>query len=266
MTYPLTKKLAMLLTTSTLALITAACSSEQSPRNFYATSGPSSVYVEEALADQNDLTMFYQALHVTGVINELNDNTEYTIFAPTNAAFSQIQPRVYPCFYVAQCRPQVAAILRNHIVPRNESIERFSRWGGNIPTIGNRRIDVEEPYKGHFTVEGYRVLYQNEGSDASRVRGNKISLYRIDGVIASDQDMVPFRTVPFVAMPAGVMEKTVTTYRTPVSSSYAPQTIMPNGYWVPGGYATNPVVYTNEYDDVPDSITETTTVTHTTTK
>ena len=265
MTYTFKKKLTQLLATSALALVTTACAPNQTNSNFTASSGEPNSYVEAALADQGDLTTFYQALLSTGVVNELNNNTEYTIFAPTNAAFAQIKPRAYPCFYAVQCRPQVAAILRNHIVPRNESINRFSKWGGNIATIGNRLIDVEEPYKGRYTVEGYRVLYLNENSEASHAKGNKISLYRIDGVIASNQDMASFRTAPFVAMPAGMMEKTVTTYRTPVKPFYEPQTILPNAYLVPGGYATNPVVYTEEYDDSSDTTTETTTVTHTTT-
>ncbi len=265
MTHTYTKKLAWLLTVSTLTLVMAACSSGQENRNFTASSGTPNSYIDDVLADQADLSMFYQSLLATGVAKELNNNTEYTIFAPTNAAFAQIKPRAYPCFYDVQCRPQVAAILRNHIVPRNESINRFSNWGGGIVTLGQRRIDVEEIYKGQYTVEGYRVLYQNESNDSTHIKGSKISLYRIDGVIASNQEMMPFRTAPFVAMPAGMMEKTVTTYRSPITSSYVPQAIMPNAYLVPGGYATNPVVYKDEYDDLSESTTETTTVTHTTT-
>jgi len=257
-------KLSMLLTSSALVIMTAACSPQQETKHFSAKSDAVSSHVEAALADQGDLTMFYQALHSTGVLNELNDNNEYTIFAPTNAAFAQIKPGAYPCFYAVQCRPQVAAILRNHIVPRNESIDRFSKWGGDIATIGNHRLDVEEPYKGHYTVEGYRVLYQNEVSGASHPQGDKISLYRIDGIIANDQDMAPFRTVPLVVVPASVIEKTVTTYRTPLASSYAPQTIMPNAYLVPGGYTSDPATTTDEYYDESGITRETTTATHTT--
>lgn len=265
MTRALTKKLTRVLTISTFVLATAACASSQRGGYFAASSGGGSGYVEDALSGQGDLTTFYQALLTTGVVNELDGNAEYTIFAPTNAAFARIRPRAYPCFYAAQCRPQVAAVLRNHIVPRNETVDRFSRWGGGIATLGGRRIGVEESYKGHYTVAGHRVLYHNGNIKRNHVKGNKISLYRIDGVIANDQEMMPFRTVPFVSMPAGVVEKTVTTYRTPMTSSHAPRAIIPNAYLVPGGYAPNSNVYMDEYDDLPDSTTETTTTTHTTT-
>jgi len=213
--------------------------------------------VENALAGQGDVSMFYQALLNTGVARELNEHTEYTVFAPTNAAFAQIQPREYPCFYAPSCRQQVAAILRNHIVPRNESVERFSKWGGNIPTIGTRTLYVEEPYQGQYTVEGHGVLYQTKSSEDLRKQGEDASLYQIDGVIASDQDLAVFRMQPVASIPGTVTQKTVTTYRT---SAGAP--VVSSGYTVPGGYATAPVVYMVP-DETSDDATETTTVTHT---
>jgi hypothetical protein len=203
--------------------------------------------------------MFYQALLSTGVANELNENTEYTIFAPTNAAFTEIQPNVYPCFYAAQCRVEVAAVLRNHIVPRNESIHRFSKWGGGIPTIGSRRLDVEEPYRTEYTVESRHVLDQTESSESSRIQGDKASLYRIDGVIASNQELAYFRTQPIADIAGTVTEKTVTTYHTPGTFP-----VFSERYTVPGGSPAARVVYMGP-DELPDNTTQTTTVTRTTT-
>jgi uncharacterized surface protein with fasciclin (FAS1) repeats len=209
--------------------------------------------VESSLADRGDLSMFYQALLNTGVAGELNEKTEYTVFAPTNAAFTEIQPRAYPCFYSAQCRAEVAAVLRNHIVPRNESIHDLSKWGGRpIPTIGTRSLYVEETYKDDYTVEGRTVLHH--------AKGEEVSVYPIDGVIASDQELAQFRTQPVASNPVGtMMEKTVTTYRTPVAYSIAP-----DRYLIPGGYPASPAV-TRAPRELPDDEIETTTVTRTTT-
>jgi len=214
--------------------------------------------VESLLAGQSDLSTFYQALLNTGVARELSENTEYTVFAPTNAAFTELQPSIYPCFYAAQCRVQVAAVVRNHIVPKNESVYRFSRWGGGIPTIGARRLNVEEPFKGQFLVEGHGVLDQNASSESIRTEGDEVSLYRIDGVIASDQELAAFRMQPLADAAGTVTEKTVTTYRTPVAYP-----IVSSGNVVPGGYPAAPVVYMAP-DESSDNITQTTTVTHTT--
>jgi uncharacterized surface protein with fasciclin (FAS1) repeats len=215
--------------------------------------------VESTLAGQGDLSSFYHAFMNTGVANELNENTEYTVFAPTNAAFAKIQPSAYPCFYSAQCRAEVAAVLRNHIVPKNESVYRFSRWGGDIPTIGDHTLYVEETYKDQYKVEDHTVLDQMAGSESLRTQGEKVSLYRIDGVIMGDKELARFRTRP-VANSAGVVtEKTVTTYHRPA----APVAVS-GGYPVPGGYPVAPAVYTAP-GDFPDDTIETTTVTHTTT-
>lgn len=206
--------------------------------------------VENALASQSNLSMFYQALLNTGVANELNENTEYTVFAPTNAAFMEIKPGVYPCFYSVQCRDGVAAILRNHIVPRNESIGEFANWGGDIPTLGNRKLYVEEAYKNQYTVEGHYVLTRREGDD--------VSLYAIDGVIADNRDLAQFQTQPNSNT---VVYKTVTTHRTTVVTPPGSAVITPGrttvvtspaspsysgGYLVPGGYNGSSYIYNEE--------------------
>jgi uncharacterized surface protein with fasciclin (FAS1) repeats len=207
--------------------------------------------VELALESQNDtLSIFHRALINTGVAGELNENTEYTVFAPTNAAFSEIQPRIYPCFYSAQCRKEVAAILRNHIVPRRETIKYWSTWGGPVSTIGPRGIRMEEAYKDVYTVDGHRVLFYSEWGQAN--------VYTINGVIADDQELALFHRCPGTDM-----HKKGTVHRRRSGASYGGH----HRYCVPGGY---PAVDTNidsgEYvmdDEMPNSTTQTTTVTRT---
>jgi uncharacterized surface protein with fasciclin (FAS1) repeats len=212
--------------------------------------------VELALQGQGGiLSMFYQALVNTGVANELNENMEYTVFAPTNAAFSEIQPRVYPCFYSVQCRGEVAAVLRNHIVPRQENIQYWSTWGP-ISTIGTRSIRVVEAYKNDYTVDGNKVLHRNEGDE--------VNLYTIDGVIADDRELAVFRTQPISDTSNTVVQKTVTVRRTSV-----PSHVRAYRYLVPGGYPASTVIYTDsdEYvtdtDEVQDGNTTRTTTTRT---
>ena len=179
--------------------------------------------VELALEAQGgNVSMFHQALINTGVAKELNENTEYTVFAPTNAAFSEIQPRDYPCFYSAQCRKEVAAILRNHIVPRHDKILYLSRWGGPLSTIGSHGVRVEEAYKDEFTVDGNKVLHRNEGE--------RVNVYTIDGVIVDNRELDAFRRHPSADATGTVTEKTVTVHRT---STNFPDS--PRGYLVPGG-------------------------------
>lgn len=227
-------------------LATTALLSCLAPNNAPAIAANTSV--ENALAGQSDLSMFYQALENTGVANELNENKEYSIFAPTNAAFAEIQPHLYPCFYAAQCQAKVAAILRNHIVPRNESVKRLALWGNGIQTVGDRRINVEEPYKDQFSADGHRVIYQN--------RGSNISVYQIDGVITDDQELAQFRQMPVAYNAADTLtERTIITYRKPAAYS-----VISASRLVPGGHA----IEAGPHSETVTGTTETTTtVTHT---
>lgn len=267
MTYSFTKRLTQLFTTSGLLLVTAACAPLPIDGEYNGVDRGSNAYVEATLSRLGDLSVFNQALHSTGVANELSDNEQYTIFAPTNAAFNQIRSNTYPCFYAPQCRQQLAAVLRNHIIPQNESVGRLSKWG-KIKSLGGRAIEIEEPYLGQFTADGNRVLYQIDNSRTNLVKGHKVSLYQIDGLIANEQEMVPFRSQPFAYMPEQVMEKTTTSYRTPINHPTYQQRRAPGTHLVPGGYyvVPGPVGYMGNAADLEGTTTETTTTTYRTTQ
>lgn len=181
-----------------------------------ASSQGSNIGVEAKLAALPDASIFYHALLNTGVANELSESVGYSVFAPMNAAFSPINPNTYPCFYAVQCRAQVAAILRNHIVPQNYDLASLSFWQG-IPTLGNRYISVEEPYIGQFAVDGRRIVYALQDVDSS--------VYEIAGLLADNAELRAFVQAP--GRP-GTLTGRLTGYRT---------IIVPEGpmYPVPGG-------------------------------
>jgi uncharacterized surface protein with fasciclin (FAS1) repeats len=188
--------------------------------------------VEAALASYGDVSMFYAALRNTGVLNELDPNRRYTIFAPTNQVFAQIQPSRYPCFYSSACRATLAGMLRDHIVPYKESMKELTREG-EVPTIGRYRVYVQSPYVGSYTVANNTVL------SGAEISGNMI--YRVDGVIVTENELAQFRRSPPLA-DAVTEERTVTTYRTPAAyltpgSGYPPaatsETVTEKTYAVP---------------------------------
>jgi uncharacterized surface protein with fasciclin (FAS1) repeats len=187
--------------------------------------------VETALANYGDVSVFYQALINTGVLAELDPNTNYTIFAPTNEAFAQIQPNMYPCFYSTQCRAQVADVLRNHIVVGSESLADLTK-DVHVPTIGRYRVYAESPYVGDYTIAHHGVL------SGAEINGNMV--YRLDGVIISDEQLAQFRAMPPVA---NVQERMiVTSYHPddalPVPGSNANLTVSRQTYITPASSAT----------------------------
>jgi uncharacterized surface protein with fasciclin (FAS1) repeats len=192
-------------------------------------------HVEAAMRSFGDLSMFYQALFNTGVVNELREDQRYTIFAPTNAAFTAIQPQSYPCFYAVQCRPQIAALLRNHIIIGRHDLKDLVTYGQGMQTMGTRSVLVEEPYVGQYTVDGRRILTKAE------VAGNII--YRIDGVLTDPQELNQFQTVNYVVPENAIITEKTVTYVAPTPAPYPAGTMGPA--------------------DVPDNVEEKTTIIHT---
>ena len=144
--------------------------------------------VESALQSHPDLSMFYEALISTGVLKELKEGDDYTVFAPTNDAFVQIDANEYPCFYSAQCRAEVAAILRNHIIDDKYTIAELAKRGGNpASSIGKEDIYVEEIFKGQYKAEARGVSGGLETSGSI--------VFPIDGVILHGDEIDQFKTL-----------------------------------------------------------------------
>ena len=126
------------------------------------------VGVENAIKSRPDLSTFYQALVNTGVNHELQEGRSYTVFAPTNKAFARISQQQYPCFYMTECRAQVAAIVRDHIVPGKIYIDDAMNQQGGVNTIGGNFIRAGKTSRiagkvseGDFTIAGNDVIYQS---------------------------------------------------------------------------------------------------------
>lgn len=140
--------------------------------------------VEQELKTRPDLSVFYQALVNTGVINELRSGP-YTIFAPTNEALARLTPKDYPCFYSEQCRAQTAQVLRNHIVHGNYYVEDIAKKAGGITSVNDRLIRVGKVSPASYTVDSHPVISAN----THRVG----VLYKIDGIIVNGKELAMLR-------------------------------------------------------------------------
>jgi uncharacterized surface protein with fasciclin (FAS1) repeats len=154
--------------------------------------------VENALKSRPELSTFYNGLVSTGVLSELSEGQPYTVFAPTNEAFAKLDASHYPCFYAPQCKAQVADILRRHIVPGEKHLSDMNPEGGvySMFSIDKQHVVGGQPAKDQFTVDGQKVLSENQ------LLGGE--LYEINGVLATDRDLVQFEApivVGSTAMP-----------------------------------------------------------------
>jgi uncharacterized surface protein with fasciclin (FAS1) repeats len=143
--------------------------------------------VEDSLKRRDDLSVFYQALVDTGVADELQDGKDYTIFAPTNEAFEKITKEKYPCFYSAECRKEVAAIIRNHIVEGAIFVDRARTT--NLRSLNDQRvINIAQPHKNNYSVDGKAITYTMSFTSGI--------LYKIEGVIADKMELSALTRLP----------------------------------------------------------------------
>jgi uncharacterized surface protein with fasciclin (FAS1) repeats len=159
--------------------------------------------VETVLRSYGDTSLFYQALINSGVDNELREDQSYTVFAPTNAAFADINPQTYPCFYSVQCHPQLAQFVREHIIAGRHPLDDLTTYGAGIGTLANTGLHIDETYVGQYAVNDRAILSTGDS-------GGSI-VYRIDGVLAAPQDMSAFTAVSYVPSGAVTTRRTVTT-------------------------------------------------------
>ena len=115
-------------------------------------------HVESTLAEQEDLSTFHQALINTGVTNELRKiqstlclRQPMTLLPKSSRALIPVFSLTPPNAVVRKPPSRVTVLCPVTKHPRS------GQWDKGIPTLGDRRFFVEEPYKGEYTVEGHRI-------------------------------------------------------------------------------------------------------------
>jgi uncharacterized surface protein with fasciclin (FAS1) repeats len=152
--------------------------------------------IENALAKRADLSGFYQALLNSGVNHELQAGRPYTVFAPTDAALSRFSQIDYTCFQDDACRQDVAILVRNHIVPGELHVEDIVRQRGGVYTLDNRFVNIGQPSRNNYAVEGNRILSASQ-------HGRNV-LYKIDGVIVTPDELALLKYPHYAYEPAHV--------------------------------------------------------------
>lgn len=137
------------------------------------------------LGGSGDLSTVTRLIGAAGLQKALAGKASYTIFAPTDSAFANIPGDQRALLGSAQGRPQLIALLRQHIAPgyiMPADIDRglARKGGGNqLATVGAAPISLRK--------EGGNLLLGN-GAYAPRVIGDPVLatngvVYRIDRLL-----------------------------------------------------------------------------------
>jgi transforming growth factor-beta-induced protein len=130
------------------------------------------------LASSNgDLTTLKAALDATGLNNTLDAAGNYTVFAPTNAAFDALGADVIATLLADL--PTLENILLKHVVAGSvDSITAFTLNGDDVETLNGETVKLEID-SGVFTVDGAKVTTFD-------VRATNGIIHVIDAVILLD--------------------------------------------------------------------------------
>jgi uncharacterized surface protein with fasciclin (FAS1) repeats len=102
-----------------------------------------------------DFSTLVAALDATGLNSTLNAAGDFTVFAPTNAAFDALGAGVVTA--LLGDLPTLEKILLKHVVSGSvDSVTAFTLNGTEVPTVNGETIEIAID-SGVFTVDGAQV-------------------------------------------------------------------------------------------------------------
>ena len=102
-----------------------------------------------------DFSTLVAALDATGLDNTLNTAGDFTVFAPTNAAFDALGAGAVPA--LLGDLPTLEKILLKHVVEGSvDSVTAFTLNGTEVPTVNGETVEIAID-SGVFTVDGAQV-------------------------------------------------------------------------------------------------------------
>jgi uncharacterized surface protein with fasciclin (FAS1) repeats len=104
--------------------------------------------IVELAASSNDFLVLYQAVKAAGLVETLNGEEDYTVFAPTNEAFEALPPGVLDALLLPENKEVLAQILAYHVVPGTVTSDMIT--DGEVTTAEGQNITVS-------TVDGVTV-------------------------------------------------------------------------------------------------------------
>ncbi|MCG8613736.1 MAG: fasciclin domain-containing protein [Pseudomonadales bacterium] len=142
-------------------------------------SAPNQNIVEIAVTDGN-FTKLVAGLQATGLDTTLTDATaEFTVFAPTDAAFDALQTDLGLSDAELLALPNLADILTKHVVAGAvDSVTAFTLNGVDVTTVNGETVAVAID-SGEFSVDDAKVT-------AFDIRATNGIIHVIDTVILTD--------------------------------------------------------------------------------
>ena len=103
--------------------------------------GTSLETVVGVIQSQSNLSTFAEILMASGISQELEGEGPFTIFVPSNTAFSSLSNDAIKNFSKKENLTKIQNFIKNHVVLG--SVTTSSMKNGNIKTLGNKFINIQ---------------------------------------------------------------------------------------------------------------------------
>ena len=128
--------------------------------------------VDVVAADKN-LSVLGKGLKAAGLEEILGKEESYTVFAPTDLAFSKLRTGEWPDLLKPENKSRLAGIMNNHIVRGNTHFKDLAH-GQKLKALSGKILNVTIT-NGDIDIEGSRI----QGRDMNASNGVVHSLARI---------------------------------------------------------------------------------------
>lgn len=134
------------------------------------------------LTTEPQFSMFYQALELTGLAEELDELENATIFAPFNEAFTRLPEGIWEAWEQGDGQDELREILTHHIIEEQRvTSEDASESGQTYATLSGENVEVSSLY-GALMVDSVSVNIPDMETSQGVIHG-------IDAIIADTSDL-----------------------------------------------------------------------------
>jgi uncharacterized surface protein with fasciclin (FAS1) repeats len=139
---------------------------------------PSKHIIQNAV-NSKDHTTLVAAVKAAGLVETLQGPGPFTVFAPTNAAFSKLPPGTVDSLLKPEAKEKLAAVLTYHVLPGRYSIKDL--WDASNKARGKVKMKTVEGEELTFEFKGQALTIWDSKGNASRVTVQNV--FQSNGVI-----------------------------------------------------------------------------------
>ncbi len=136
--------------------------------------------ISDIASEDPRFTTLVALVEQAGLTGELDSDTKYTVFAPTNAAFEKLDPELVSKLKSGEANDKLTAILKAHVVEGETLSSDIANGEMNVATLAGSDVAV--------TKTDDSVMIDNATVVAADIQASNGVIHAVDTVIMPDDE------------------------------------------------------------------------------